>query len=35
MGTFAIEAFGTDRLFEINKKDILNRFNLYRKMLSI
>lgn len=35
MGTFAIEAFGTDRLFEINKMDILNRFNLYRKMLSI
>ncbi|VFJ13055.1 PfkB family carbohydrate kinase [Candidatus Nitrosocosmicus franklandus] len=35
MGTFAIEAFGTDRLFEINKMNILNRFDLYRKMLSI
>lgn len=35
MGTFAIEAFGADRLFEINKMDILNRFDVYRKMLSI
>ncbi|HEU5119375.1 MAG TPA: PfkB family carbohydrate kinase [Candidatus Nitrosocosmicus sp.] len=35
MGTFAIEAFGTEKLFEINKMDIMNRFNLYRKMLSI
>lgn len=35
MGTFAIEAFGTEKLFEINKMDIMNRFNLYKKMLSI
>jgi sugar/nucleoside kinase (ribokinase family) len=35
MGTFAIEAFGTEKIFEINKVDIMNRFNLYRKMLAI
>ena len=35
MGTFAIEAFGTEKLFNINKIDVLNRFNLYRKMLSM
>ena len=35
MGTFAIESFGTERLFEITKYDIMNRFDLYKKMLSI
>ncbi len=35
MGTFAIESFGTDKLFEITLSDILNRFELYKKMLSV
>ena len=35
MGTFAIESFGTERFFEITKYDIMNRFGLYKKMLSI
>jgi cytidine kinase len=35
MGTFAIEAFGTDKLFETTKLDIMNRFELYKKMLSV
>ena len=35
MGTFAIEAFGTDKLFETTKLDIMKRFELYKKMLSV
>ena len=35
MGTFAIESFGTERLFEITNSDIMNRFDFYKKMLSI
>ena len=35
MGTFAIESFGTERLFEITNPDIMNRFDFYKKMLSI
>jgi sugar/nucleoside kinase (ribokinase family) len=35
MGTFAIEAFGPERLFTISLEDILKRFNKYKQMLSI
>lgn len=35
MGTFAIESFGTDKLFEITKLDIMNRYDNYKKMLAI
>ena len=35
MGTFVIESFGTERLFEITKYDIMNRFDRYKKMISI
>jgi len=35
MGTFAIEAFGPERLFTISVEDILTRFNKYKQMLSI
>lgn len=35
LGTFAIEAFGPDKLFSIRKEEINDRFNKYKKMLSL
>lgn len=35
MGTFAIEAFGPEKLFAISIKDIHTRYNKYKQMLSV
>jgi hypothetical protein len=32
MGSFAVERFGTDRLQELSRKEIDERFNIFREL---